>query len=315
MDQRSLVIAGAGNADGWELLIEDLQPRWRSVALAFLVEKGARSGSRATVETYGRQLCRYLGSVGTPEAAQPLDVLRFVHAPTAGGRPSPATASLRLAVVFGFYDFARRMRLLDANPATAIQRPRVVPPPPRGLTTDEVHRLLGAIPDNRLGSLHRAMVVTGLLTGRRRSELVELRVAADDGVVLGCTTRVKGGDTWTASLPPPATALVREASQRSDRRLEVGSRLFPTSGASFYAWLRRYGAAAGVADLSPHVLRHTAARLRRETGCSVEEISRFLGHSNIATTSIYLQRLAGRVDDGWLPVATLLRMGADGRAD
>ena len=35
------------------------------------------------------------------------------------------------------------------------------------------------------------------------------------------------------------------------------------------------------------------AKLRREAGQSVEEVSRFLGHSSLAVTSVYLRRLAG----------------------
>jgi integrase/recombinase XerD len=314
MDRALPARAGTERAGDWLAQVTGLAPAWYAVAMGFLVEKAGHSGSRATVETYGRLLHRYLVDVGRPEQATPLDVFRFVHSPTASGRPAPATASLRLAVVYGFYEFSQRMGLATSNPATAVQRPRVVPPPPRGLTTEEVRRLLGAIPDSRLGTLHRAMIVTSLLTGRRRTELIELRVVADDGVLMRCTTDLKGGAVWRGTLPLPASALARDASRLSGRRIDIGALLFPISGASFYAWLRRYGAAAGLDDLSPHVLRHTAAKFRREAGGSVEEVSAFLGHASIATTSVYLRRLTGDEDHGWLPVASLIGLGENGRA-
>jgi hypothetical protein len=48
-----------------------------------------------------------------------------------------------------------------------------------------------------------------------------------------------------------------------------------------------------------HILRHTAAKLRRDVGESVEEVRRFLDHSSLAVTTIYLRRLEGQKDRGW----------------
>ena len=52
-----------------------------------------------------------------------------------------------------------------------------------------------------------------------------------------------------------------------------------------------------------HVLRHTAAKLRRDACESVEDVSRFLDHSSLAVTTTYLQRLEGQEDKGWGKVA------------
>jgi integrase len=52
-----------------------------------------------------------------------------------------------------------------------------------------------------------------------------------------------------------------------------------------------------------HVLRHSAAKLRRDAGESIEEVSRFLDHSSLAVTTTYLRRLEGQEDLGWGKVA------------
>lgn len=52
--------------------------------------------------------------------------------------------------------------------------------------------------------------------------------------------------------------------------------------------------AAGV-----HILRHSAAKLRREVGESVEDVSQFLDHSSLAVTTTYLRRLEGHEDRSW----------------
>jgi integrase len=75
-----------------------------------------------------------------------------------------------------------------------------------------------------------------------------------------------------------------------------------TSGA-FYARFRRYLRLAELAPTGLHVLRHTAAKLRRDAGASIEAVSSFLDHSSLAVTTIYLRRLEGEVDRIWPDVA------------
>jgi hypothetical protein len=41
---------------------------------------------------------------------------------------------------------------------------------------------------------------------------------------------------------------------------------------------------------------------------SIEDVSAFLGHRNIATTAIYLARMEGEDDNGWQGVADALEV-------
>lgn len=53
--------------------------------------------------------------------------------------------------------------------------------------------------------------------------------------------------------------------------------------------LQRICAAAGVPHCTMHGLRHVAGTLLLESGCSLEDVSKFLGHSNVTTTfDIYI---------------------------
>ena len=60
----------------------DVDP-WEQALYAFLVEKGNRSGSRRTVEGYGRMLWPFFRALGkTPDQVTPADVLSWSsHAP------------------------------------------------------------------------------------------------------------------------------------------------------------------------------------------------------------------------------------------
>ena len=130
--------------------------------------------------------------------------------------------------------------------------------------------------------------------------------------------RCKGGKTGRRELPRPVLYALRSALAAWARDLEHMSpheSLWPspaaTNGqglisATFYGRFRRYLAKAGLQPSGLHVLRHSAAKLRRDAGESIEDVSSFLDHSSLAVTTIYLRRLEGQEDLGWGKVAVAL---------
>jgi integrase len=78
------------------------------------------------------------------------------------------------------------------------------------------------------------------------------------------------------------------------------------TGGTFYSNLQRYLKKAGLPPAGVHIFRHSAAKLRRDVGESVEEVSRFLDHSSLAVTTVYLRRLEGQEDRSWQKVAAAL---------
>jgi integrase/recombinase XerD len=207
------------------------------------------------------------------------------------------------------------MELLPSNPCDALERPRAVAAPARGLAADDVRRLLSVVPDTLAGRRDRAILLTLVLTGRRRAEVMNLK--AGDITVEGATAfyayRGKGGKTGRRELPRPAyVAIVRTladcgkefAAMVPDESLwQAGAGVRGVSSATFYGRIRRYLRQAGLAPTGLHILRHTAAKLRRDAGESVEAVSFFLDHSWLAVTSVYLRRLEGVEDRTWLSVA------------
>jgi site-specific recombinase XerD len=208
------------------------------------------------------------------------------------------------------------MGLTSSNPATSehVRRPRQRPPTPRGLSADELRCLLAAIPAHKPSGLRdRAIVLTCVFTALRRREVMRLRAGdlTQDGAVY-YRVRTKGGLERHRELPRPAVVAIAQYLALSGRRLEElppAAALWDISDMAFYANLRRYARKAGLAHVTPHVLRHAAAKLRRVTGASLEDVSALLGHRSIATTARYLARLEGEQDTGWPAVAVLLGVG------
>ena len=120
---------------------------WERALYAFLAEKERRSGSRRTVEGYSRMLQHFFGAVGKqPERVTSPEVFAFAHGVGLSGRePSAVTIGARMACVSSFYRFLIRMGLVASNPCDQLERPRVSPSPPRGLTENRAEACLGAL--------------------------------------------------------------------------------------------------------------------------------------------------------------------------
>jgi integrase/recombinase XerC len=290
---------------------------WDQALYAFLVEKGNRSGSKRTVESYSRMLWPFFAERSlTPDRVKPADVLGWVHGIGRSGRtPSSTTIGARIACLSSYYRFLIRMGFVVSNPCDAVERPRAVQSVARGYGADEVRRLLAVVPDTVAGRRDRALLLTFVLTGRRRTEVISL-TAGDisiEGAIAFYSYRGKGGKRGRRELPAPASEAL--CATLSDAGLALGSMPKDASlwqagagpggvtGSTFYARFRKYLAAAGLSPTGVHVLRHSAAKLRREAGESIESVSQFLDHSSLAVTSVYLRRLEGQEDRTWRDVA------------
>jgi len=286
---------------------------WDQALYAFLIEKGNRSGSRRTIEGYGRMLWPFFADLGkTPDQVTPADVLAWAHGIGKSGRtPSATTVGARIACLSSFYRFLIRMGLVTGNPCDALQRPRTSPAPARGLSADDVRRLLAVVPDTVRGRRDRAILLTFVLTGRRRTEVIDLKagdLTVDDGTAF-YTYRGKGNKTGRRELPRPAyEAIVRTLADVGKElpTMAPHESLWRISSGTFYGRFRRYLAAAGLQSTGLHVLRHSAAKFRRDAGETVEAVSEFLDHSSLAVTSVYLRRLEGVEDRAWREVAVAI---------
>ena len=291
---------------------------WDQALYAFLVEKGNRSGSKRTVESYSRMLWPFF-SARSPERVTPTDVLAYAHGIGLSGRtPSSATVGARIACLSSFYRFLIRMGLMSANPCDALERPRHVPSPARGYSADEVRRLLAVVPDSVAGRRDRALLIVLILTGRRRAEVLGLHAGdiSIEGETAFYAYRGKGGKRGRRELPRPAYEAIRAtlgdagldlASMNPAESLwQAGAGVRGISSGTFYGRFRRYLALSGLAPTGLHVLRHIAAKLRRDAGESVEAVSAFLDHSSLAVTTVYLRRLEGVEDRAWPDVAAAI---------
>ncbi len=292
--------------------------RWDQAVYAFLAEKGRRSGSTRTVESYSRMLYRFFDTIGKPpDQVEASEVFGYAHGiGLSGKQPSSTTVGARMACISSFYRFLIRMGLVNANPCDQLERPRATPAPPKGLAAADIKKLLEALPSTPVGLRDKAIILTLTLTGRRRTEVLNLKVAdlINEGDVVHYTYRGKGGKRGKRELPQPAYLAIQQSLEAFGKYLATmkpDESLWPSTansergitGGTFYGNLRRYFKQAGFPPGGVHIFRHSAAKLRRDAGESIEEVSRFLDHSSLAVTTVYLRRLDGERDSHWHKVA------------
>lgn len=172
-------------------------------------------------------------------------------------------------------------RMIDRAPH--IERPSQPAPKERYLTTKEIDRLLAAKGDPHVKLAVRLM----LSTAARVSAVLQLtwdRVDMDRGLIdlraPGATTR-KGRAVVPVNDTLRAALLTAREAALSDHVVEYAGGPVASIKKGFATLARN----ARVRDVSPHVLRHTAAVHMAEAGVPIEVISQYLGHSNSRITA------------------------------
>jgi integrase/recombinase XerD len=273
-------------------------PALRPPLDAYLAWLRGRGASPATLRAYTsdlRQLDRWLAAGGlAPGDADELSLRRFAaHLGTL--RYAPATAARKLSAARGAYAFMLDRGLVERNPAALVPGPRKTSKLPATLSETEVERLLdrpAASDPRRLRD--RALLELLYGCGLRASEACGLRTAdvnADEGFV---RVTGKGGKERIVPLGGAAAdALGRYLRDGRPRLGPAADRVFvsvrgrPLGPTDVRRALRRELAAAGLAQRSPHALRHTFATHLLEHGADLRSIQQLLGHASVGTTQVY----------------------------
>jgi site-specific recombinase XerD len=166
-------------------------------------------------------------------------------------------------------------------------------------TVDEIVAVMRHTVENRHGWRLRAMIVVLWRAGLRIQEALALAEHDLDqrrGSLLvrngkGGRRREVGMDEWgSEQLRPWLTARAELPVGSLFCVIDGPTRGRPWSGAAVRCEFRRLAAAAGVRRrFAPHQLRHAHALELAREGVPLNIIQRQLGHTNLGTTSIYLQ--------------------------
>jgi integrase/recombinase XerD len=261
------------------------------------VERGL---ARNSIDAYRRDLLRLhddlSGRAGIdPLAADAAALASHLRALRRSGL-SPRSIRRALSACRGFYAHLVEEGERPENPAATLLPPRRLRELPRVLSEAEVEALLAAPdPATPLGLRDKAMLELLYATGLRVSELVGLtlgQLRMDQGFLTafgkGSKERIvpvgEAAEAWVTRYLRVARPLLARGRPEQVFLNHRGARL---TRQGFWKILGGHGRAAGVRQVSPHVLRHSFATHLLEHGADLRAVQMMLGHADISTTQIY----------------------------
>jgi integrase/recombinase XerD len=218
---------------------------------------------------------------------------------------SVRTRNARLAAIhslFGYAALRHPEHTADIARVLAIPAKRADQTIVTFLTHTEADALLAA-PDlsTRTGRRDHALLMLALQTGLRASELTGL-TCADTHLGAGAHVSCHGKGRKDRITPLTTSTVTVLGAWLTERSGAPADPLFPTnrggrmSSDALQQRLARHVTAAeqncpslATKNVSPHVLRHTAAMRLLQAGVDTTVIALWLGHENVNTTQIYLQ--------------------------
>jgi integrase len=236
----------------------------------------------------------------TPDEITDAKTRAYTRKRTKAGR-KPGTVWTELNHLQVALNWAAKKNVIPRG--VALERPAKPPPRDRRLTRAEARRLLDAA-----GSPHIALAIALMLgTGARIGAILDLtwsRVDLDAGLISYTDPDATGRRKGRATVPmtPDLVKRLTEA-----RRGAVTDYVIEWAAKQVHSIKRGFAhavAKAGLTNVTPHVLRHTAACRLAESGAPMSEIAQILGHSDSRTTEriyarfspLYLRKAIAALD-------------------
>lgn len=260
-----------------------------------------RALSPRTLEAYARDLAKLCALSETHGIDSPTNLdpsLLSSYMVELGRQGIGARSACRhLSAVRGFMKFLLRERVIVADPASLVERPKTTRKLPRVLSVNEIRSILDAPEETTFRGLRdRAMLHVMYAAGLRVSEVVGLRMSDIDrkqGLVMALG---KGGKRRIVPLGEMALdaidAYLKERAAHpkaaSTQALFLSPRGKPLTRQGVWKLLGVYARGVGISKpSSPHKFRHSFATHLLEGGADLRSVQALLGHANIVTTEIY----------------------------
>lgn len=263
-----------------------------------------RSLSGNSVEAYEHdveklhQFVQLKALQGGPEKIALTDLQDFLKWVNELGMGARSQARL-LSGIKSFYRYLLNEEVVNDDPTTLLEGPKLGRKLPDFLTVSEIETLLGAIDLSKPeGQRNRAMIETLYSSGLRVSELVNLKKSnlyPEIGLL-----RVTGKGNKERLVPVGSVALrqIEMYEQHYRNHLSVrpghedilflnrrGSKL---TRVMVFTIIKQLVVAAGIKKtISPHTFRHSFATHLIEGGADLRAVQEMLGHESITTTEIY----------------------------
>lgn len=193
----------------------------------------------------------------------------------------PATLHRIISSLSSFYRYCFKQGIIEANPMTGVDRPKIKEQELKYLKHNQVVRLLDTIQDER----DRLIIRTIYSTGVRVSELCSIDIDDIDFEDHTIKVKGKGGKIRTVFVDDETLEQIdRFTAGKISGPVFVGQMGKHISPRTVQYIFNKY-APAGI---TPHKIRHSYASELYKRSKNLRVVQENLGHSSIKTTEVYL---------------------------
>lgn len=252
------------------------------------LEKGL---SINTIDAYRRDLYDFASNADDIGKVSRIEISSHVRS-LKERKLAPASIIRKVASLRGFFKWAFSMGVIDKNPASTLEQPKVPQKLPKVVSLKEIEEML----HSDLTPLQSVIMELLYSCGLRVSELVNLKPSDID--IPSKYIRCFGKGSKERIIPLggraisvlkayfPQRELILKKYNLNTKKLLVSDTGRLINRQDVYSFIHERGKLIHK-NISPHTLRHSFATHLLENGADLRVVQELLGHSDVSTTQLY----------------------------
>lgn len=267
------------------------------------LEKGL---SQNTLEAYRRDLSEFSQGVEDITKVDRMSINMFIRK-LRENKLAPSSIIRKMASLRGFFKWASSAGIIDKNPASTLEQPKVPQRLPKVVSIKEIEEML----HNNLTPLEHVIMELLYSCGLRVSELVNLKTSDIDLSSKYVRCFGKGSKERIIPIGEIAKKAVTEYMPERDflvKKYNLNTKLLLIQNSGrlitrqdVYTFIHAQGKLIHK-NISPHTLRHSFATHLLENGADLRVVQELLGHSDVSTTQLYTHISKKRLKDVYFSI-------------
>lgn len=267
------------------------------------LEKGL---SQNTLEAYRRDLSEFSQGVEDIKKVDRMSINMFIRK-LRENKLAPSSIIRKIASLRGFFKWASSTGIIDKNPASTLEQPKVPQHLPKVVSIKEIEEML----HNNLTPLEHVIMELLYSCGLRVSELVNLKTNDIDLSSKYVRCFGKGSKERIIPIGEIAKKAVTEYMPERDflvKKYNLNTKLLLIQNSGrlitrqdVYTFIHAQGKLIHK-NISPHTLRHSFATHLLENGADLRVVQELLGHSDVSTTQLYTHISKKRLKDVYFSI-------------
>ncbi len=213
---------------------------------------------------------------------------------------SPKTFRNYLQNLSSFFSWCEKQGFISKNPTKNIEKPKIPKRLPRCITKEETMKILYHTAwypwHYKIEKIRNEAILTMFIfSGLRLRELLNLKTndvnLESEQIII---RQGKGKKDRLVPIHPRLSVVLRGYMKEKQKNGNIGQWFFTSvrsekrlTEKNLYNIFKKISLASGI-KITPHMLRHTFARLSVNADLNLYKLKEIMGHSCISTTQIYL---------------------------